>query len=231
MLKSVKNMEGHVVKLTQELSECQEVNRKQTQEILQLKRRLDHAGGLEEQLTRLTMSVSTLEEQNKELQKQLQLGSPIAQAAVDSHDHSYQQRLRDEIERLRPLEERSMALEQQLKAAQHFEQQYHEAIDEISQLNKEIVSLKAEMQEQVIPPAGNMADSKDEVSKFRTQLKLKEETILRLQVDLEASQKMARELNRVKEHSKKQSREVMQLKHEQTAFEVLVCSDLPSSQF
>ena len=211
--------QGHVVKLTQELSECQEVNRKQTQEILQLKRRLDHAGGLEEQLTRLTMSVSTLEEENKELQKQLQVGAPIAQG---TRDHAYQQRLRDEIERLRPLEERSMALEQQLKAAQRYEQQYREAIDEISQLKREIVSLKAEMQEEVIPRADDMADPKDEVSKLRAQLKTKQVANSKLQADLNACQQLVKQLNKVTEHSKKQSREVMQLKQERTAFEVPV---------
>ena len=113
---------------------------KLNQEVTQLKRRFDHAGGLEEQLTRLTMEASNHEEEKRKLQQRIE-----------------------------------------------------------------------QLQRGVQPQPPHHGET-DETQKLKEALQEKESEIRQLRKQQESHQKTATEFGVLQEHSKKQSKQMMQLR-------------------
>ena len=222
----------HVQDLSKELEQQEKKSKKQLQEINQLQRRLDHAERLEEQVTSYAMDVSRLEEEKRHLQKQLQevkghgasvspAGSPLGQL----HDP---QQLVEEVAKLK---QRSSELE--ISAEQY--EKYVKALEKAKKLEEEVSTLtgKVKLQRESrgnasiddIQPEQSKEVLQHEIDRLKLVVFEKDRRIATIQKQVEEANLAKEDLNRVQQHSKEQSKQVMELKRERMAFQVILCTD------
>lgn len=172
--------------------------KKLEQEVTQLQQRLKFAGQLEEQIIRLTTEQSEHDAEKKKLQEEiekLQREIEITHKPTGRYTHE-QQKLQEE------------------RTAKHYEEQYHEQIEVNINLQEKVAQLEKELQEAQVTYLGDEDDSQ-EVSQLKMHLRAKVSEVHSLSSKMESLQK----------HSKAQSKQVVQLKQELTALQVIFRRD------
>ena len=176
-------------------------------DIIQLKRRLDHAGELEEQTTRLATEVSVHEQEKIELQKQIEKLQHQAEPQQPLHDEADVHALRREGDILK---QKNADLHRQLEATRQYEKQYNQAIRINAQLREKLTAAEKQLHS---GPLTHIDDADtDEMPKLKEALQERESRIQHLQEQLESYRKTATEFSALQEHSKQQSKRVMKLR-------------------
>jgi len=159
-------------------------------EVNLLKKRLKYAGQLEEQNLRLITEESKHEEEKQTLRREVELLKRKASVS-------------------RPLTRSRCAHEQKLQElARHYEQQYHEEVEENSQLQeKKISQLEKEIQGQ--EEGSTHIDDLDDPD-LNAELRKKDQHVHTLQTQVDALQ----------QHAKGQSKQILQLMQELDALKV-----------
>lgn len=218
----------HLLDLSKQLEGAERKCRRQEREIYQLQRRLDHAENLEEQVTSYAIGMSRLEEEKKSLEKQLEQlrlssGQPPAHTSHPSPNH---RQLRKEVA---GLEQDAPHPELTLEG---YKQLYEEAVVGSKKLMEEISSLTLQVQQLQGSGGATEAHKHDtqpqevvnsleqEVQRLTSLAERKDRRIAALQKQLAAAQASEEELGQIIQHSKKQSKQLMQLKQERVALEV-----------
>ena len=177
-------------------------------DIIQLERRLDHAGELEEQTTRLATEVSVHEKEKIELQKQIEKLQHQAEPQQPLHDEADVHALRRGGDILK---QKNADLHRQLEVTtRQYEKQYNQVVHENAQLRQKLTAAEKKLHS---GPLTHIDDADtDEMQKLKEALQERESRIQHLQEQLESYQKTATEFSALQEHSKQQSKRVMKLR-------------------
>jgi len=162
-------------------------------------------------------TIKVLEREVNILKKRLEYAERLEEQNVqltteESKHEEEKQLLRREVDLLKRKvsvgrSRRSYAHEQKLQElAQRYEQQYHEELDENSRLREKISQLEKETQEQEVTTHIDEVDDPD----LNAELRKKDQHIHTLQSQVDAMQ----------QHSKGQSKQIVQLKQELEALKV-----------
>ncbi len=208
----------HVEDLSKQLEESETKLHERKQTIKQLLEQLNLAGSLEERVTKYAIEVSQLEEEKKDLKELLEktrrrAGQPTAR---DTHDPRL---LDEELVRAR-------------QAEQQYKQLYEDSLEGSKKLLVEISSLTDKVQmlqvsgvrvaadSDVSSPAESDGELRQEVVRLSLQVQQKDRRIASLQTKLTETMAAKEDVDRLLQHSKEQSRKVMQLKRQRVALEV-----------